>query len=58
MVIGSNIFQLRALDGDLSGIMKAAQPFQWDRIPFVLEAPVYFLFWFGTSVLENKTYPK
>ena len=29
---------LRALDTDLGSIMKAAQAFDWQRIPFVLEA--------------------
>jgi len=28
---------LRALDSDLAGVMKAAQPFEWERIPFILE---------------------
>ena len=29
-------FLPRALDPDLAGIMKAAQPFEWERIPFYL----------------------
>jgi len=33
---------LRALDTDLSAVMKAAQPFEWERIPFVLEAGSLF----------------
>lgn len=30
--------KFRSLDADLAGVMKAAQPFEWERIPFVLEA--------------------
>lgn len=28
----------RSLDSDLGAIMKAGQTFEWERIPFVLEA--------------------
>ena len=33
-----NIPYLRHLDTDLSTILKAAEPFEWDRVNFVLEA--------------------
>lgn len=32
---------LRGLDADLGTIMKAAEPFEWQRINFVLEARIY-----------------
>ena len=31
-------FYLRMLDTDLGNVMRAAEPFEWHRIPFVLEA--------------------
>ncbi|CAL1125989.1 unnamed protein product [Cladocopium goreaui] len=31
------LFLRGSLDSDLSGVMRAAQPFEWERIPFVLE---------------------
>ena len=33
---------LRGLDADLGALVKAAEPFEWERISFVLEADVSF----------------
>ena len=41
---------LRALDSDLSGIMRAAQDFEWERIPFVLEAGIVRALHAGTNL--------
>ncbi|CAK9107687.1 Uncharacterized protein SCF082_LOCUS50126 [Durusdinium trenchii] len=32
-----DLFMRGSLDGDLAGIMRAAQDFEWERIPFILE---------------------
>ena len=50
-----NIPYLRHLDTDLSTILKAAEPFEWDRVNFVLEASwtleYFFLNWLSLDVL-------
>jgi hypothetical protein len=42
----------RSLDGDLSGLVKAAEPFDWERIAFVLEVGL-FIRWDGKSIYHE-----
>ena len=39
----------RSLDGDLTALVKAAEPFDWERISFVLEVRI-FIRWDGKSI--------